>query len=148
MENVILRKFSQIALSNLMCCLLGKWLEQLNVTRSLLDCLPHSYSFLLLFDVWATLLSPWDPHFWTHCIFLASYLFPKLKLLGRGAGDRHRGGAGDRHMIPVGMKMSYYFPRFPLHFFSPSHLTKSSLPDMSAEYGKVISSMTIQPSSF
>ena len=84
---VILRRTLQTDQSNLMCYFLA-------VPVKFDKIFPCLSSFSLLF-IWATLLSPWDPHFQSHCIFLASYLFPKLKSLGR----IYSGAEGDTYKV-------------------------------------------------
>lgn len=113
---VILRRTLQIDQSNLMCYFLA---VPVKFDKILPVYFPYSYSFSL-FDIWATLLNPWDPHFQSCCIFLASYLFPKLKSLDR----IYSGAEGDRYMSSGVVEMSYYFTRFPLHFLSSFNLTK------------------------
>lgn len=124
-----------------MCYFWGKWLYQLNVARPSLAYLPHPYSLSLLFDAWATLLSPWDSHFKSHCIFLTSWIFPKLKFLSRV----FIGGAGNRHKVAFGMEMSYYFSRFQVQFslFIPHY--QILFPKHSARWGKLISPVTMLP---
>lgn len=89
-------------------------------------CLPLPCLLSLLFDVWATLLSPWNSHF-NHTA--SSWLPTCSQSSGYWVGFLVEGQVIDMRS-QLKWKCVTTSPDFHCHFLSSSHITKSSFPDI------------------